>query len=195
MRLFLLVFGILFVVKLPHRVNGLSCGPCGPCEKPVCCPSGRRRGSRLPPKRWIDLVSGPCGCCNDRCPKQWGEQCGGMWGTMGQCDKGLRCKPVKCRGKPCQRDRPGKCILDKSSKAIQDGDTVDRVAVCDPKNRRDACKCDLKTTKSNDEWCFLKDVKDPEKPTKGCFDDVRWSETYGRFWSHQAIKKMEKPRG
>lgn len=35
-------------------------------------------------------MPGMCGCC-DVCAKQLGEDCGGLYGMIGTCDKGLDC--------------------------------------------------------------------------------------------------------
>ena len=30
-------------------------------------------------------------------------------------------------------------------------------------------------------WCFLENILDPQNPTKGCYEDVQWSEVDGRL--------------
>jgi len=53
-------------------------------------------------------------------------------------------------------------------------------------------------------WCFLENIRDPQNPSEGCYEDVQWSEVDGRFWSniacfeenqqpHECLSTLNKP--
>ena len=35
-------------------------------------------------------------------------------------------------------------------------------------------------------WCFVSYIRNPAHPTQNCYSDVRWSATYGSFYSSEA---------
>ncbi|XP_060718989.1 insulin-like growth factor-binding protein 2 isoform X2 [Tachysurus vachellii] len=68
-----------FLVLLVVR-NSLAFS-CVPCALLNGCPELNCLGEK---------VLGMCGCCYV-CAKQLGESCGGLYGSTGTCDQGLRC--------------------------------------------------------------------------------------------------------
>ena len=44
-------------------------------------------------------------------------------------------------------------------------------------------------------WCFVSYIRNPAHPTQNCFSDVRWSATYGSFYSNEACMKIQKVSG
>jgi hypothetical protein len=44
-------------------------------------------------------------------------------------------------------------------------------------------------------WCLMSYIKNPAHPTQNCFLDVRWSATYGSFYSNEACVKIQKVHG
>ena len=44
-------------------------------------------------------------------------------------------------------------------------------------------------------WCFVSYIRNPAHPTQNCFSDVRWSATYGSFYSNEACVKIQKVSG
>jgi hypothetical protein len=57
--------------------------------------------------------------------------------------------------------------------------------MCKCRNR----KCD--SGKGEKSWCFISYIHNPAHPTQNCYADVRWSATYGSFYSHEACQKLE----
>ncbi|CAB4054633.1 unnamed protein product [Lepeophtheirus salmonis] len=45
---------------------------------------------------------------------------------------------------------------------------------------------DVKKDNIDTVWCFLENIRDPNDPTSGCYEDTTWSPSDGRFWSAKA---------
>jgi len=58
--------------------------------------------------------------------------------------------------------------------------------MCKCRNR----KCDS-GNRGEKSWCFISYIHNPAHPTQNCYADVRWSATYGSFYSHEACQKLE----
>jgi len=67
-----------------------------------------------------------------------------------------------------------------------------RHAVCTREHSMCRCrnnKCDSKNSKEQS-WCFVSYIKNPAHPTQNCYSDIKWSATYGSFYSHEACLKL-----
>merc|ERR1712179_816836 len=58
--------------------------------------------------------------------------------------------------------------------------------MCKFRNR----KCDSRSS-GEKSWCFISYIRNPLNPTQNCYADVRWSDTHGSFYSHEACEKLE----
>ena len=185
--------------SLLQNTLALTCkDPSGPCDQPVCCHlknktiSKDERNYNIHPKgHLIELVHGACkGVCPEKCPKQLGESCGGLWNMAGSCDT----QWLRCKGST--RNDPGKCVR-KTDIGNKKAKKMKNVApVCEDVKKEKVCKCKLsksfeKTIKDLPEynkWCFLEKIESHEDPKKNCYNDVTWSSTNGQFWSYQAYQ-------
>ena len=75
---------------------------------------------------------------------------------------------------------------------------LNAVPACEDMEKKKTCKCVNTECNSNQKfdqdlprqlkWCFLDQVQSANEPKKSCYDDVKWSETNGRFWSYKAYQ-------
>ena len=115
-----LTLALAFLTTLFKNTFSLSCPrPSGPCNRPVCCnlgsndhPNRKDAYDTQPKSHTIQLVDGVCpDVCQNKCPKQLGEPCGGLWGMSGTCDPyWLTCHVST---EPWREDEPGRCIRKK----------------------------------------------------------------------------------
>ena len=193
-----------FLTTLFKNTFSLSClRPSGPCNRPVCCNLGsnhypkRKHAYGIQPKNYtIELVHGACpGVCQNECPKQHGEPCGGLWGTAGTCDQYW----LTCHGST--DNEPGRCIRKKridheKRKEMQNLGPQNFVPVCEGVKNEKVCKClDSKLTEAANKdmphhlkWCFLHKIESHDDPKNNCYEDVTWSPTNGAFWSYMAYQ-------
>lgn len=91
-------FTALIIVLLTqvHPSESILCGPCNPllCEELVDCPKG--------------ITTDPCGCC-EVCSKLVNETCGGKYGLLGRCARGLECFISPEIGQPITGHEEGVC--------------------------------------------------------------------------------------
>merc|ERR1712168_1438190 len=181
--IFICGFGINLVMPL-------SCPMGYICEQePLCCNSG-----------YFD--TDVCGYCR-ACAKAEGEKCGNDWNLDGSCAPGLHCKRCspELDGDKCQKDYsihlPGKCVKDAKK---EDKSWMRKAPKCSSCPDKKACRCALEASPERNEncisqewqrpdhkgFCFLENVQDPKNPTKNCFNDIMWSTTHSRFYSHEA---------
>ena len=73
-----------------------------------------------------------------------------------------------------------------------------RAPICT--RERTICHCRTSTCESTSSgtkekpWCFLSNLRNPNNPTQNCYMDVRWSATYGSFYSHEACVRLRNSR-
>lgn len=92
---------LLVVVQLfdgPSSVEALTCPKCEPENKARICP--QLTASDCPHGLTTDM----CGCC-DKCYKDMGDECGGIWGQGGTC-----AEVYECAMNPINEQLPGKCV-------------------------------------------------------------------------------------
>ena len=196
-----LTFILAFLTTLFKITFSLSClRPSGPCNRPVCCNVGsngypiRNRAYDSSSKSYtieLELVHGACpDVCQNKCPKQLGEPCGGIWGTEGTCDPYW----LTCHGST--DNEPGRCIRKKKIGHQKTKEMQNFVPVCEDMKDEKVCKClDSKLTEAankdmphHQKWCFLHQIESHEDPKSNCYEDVTWSKTNGRFWSYLAYQ-------
>ncbi|XP_014680369.1 PREDICTED: cysteine-rich motor neuron 1 protein-like isoform X2 [Priapulus caudatus] len=112
---------ILFFLLCLFSVTGVSCLTCKKCITEECVPSVNCTGG---------TVRDPCKCCME-CAKVEGESCGGLHGTLGECDKGLSCNREVKHGE-----------------AVSDVDSKD--GICHLEQSGSCFGCNIK----NDERCY-----------------------------------------
>jgi len=107
MRLLLLS---LIMAALLQLTTALSCVRCTEEMKHKCA---ERNAALQCEDRYSPPCSGYCGC--EACSQGLGQECGGLWGFDGQCQKHLKCQPPQDLGRymwgytgTCQKKRePG----------------------------------------------------------------------------------------
>jgi len=194
----------------PYNSGGNPACPFGPCEVPKCCDNGIaiRRGQN-PFEQNKCYHRGCYSCLSQQYLLGIHERCSLDQSVMKSlCSPGMSCM-IYCServyGKEhcwhkygtCQHDHvprlaeskyPGNVTVIPGLKKRD----AKRHALCTRENSMCRCrnnKCDSKNSKEQP-WCFVSYIHNPAHPTQNCFSDVKWSATYGSFYSHQACLKL-----
>jgi len=72
-------------------------------------------------------------------------------------------------------------------------DDAKKAPLCTRESSMCKCRSDKCESKHGEKpWCFVSYIRNPAHPTQNCFSDVRWSATYGSFYSNEACVKIQK---
>merc|ERR1711945_38422 len=195
----------------PYNSGGNPACPFGPCEVPKCCDNGIaiRRGQN-PFEQNKCYHRGCYSCLSQQYLLGIHERCSFDQSIMKSlCSPGMSCM-IYCServyGKEhcwhkygtCQHDHvprlaeskyPGNVTVIpglKKSDAKRHALCTRDHTMCKCRNR----KCDS-GNRGEKSWCFISYIHNPAHPTQNCYADVRWSATYGSFYSHEACQKLE----
>merc|ERR1712064_267523 len=202
--------GIPSTTKVHVQANQPAC-PFGPCEAPQCCDTGI--AIKMGQSPFAENKCYPRGCYS--CLSQQyllgiQERCSLDQSVMKSlCSPGMSCM-IYCSEKAygmehcwqkygtCQHDHvprlaeskyPGNVTVIpglKKSDAKRHALCTRDHTMCKCRNR----KCDS-GNRGEKSWCFISYIHNPAHPTQNCYADVRWSATYGSFYSHEACQKLE----
>eukprot|EP00093_Oithona_nana_P006727 06727.XXX_78127_79702_1 [CDS] Oithona nana genome sequencing. len=186
----------------------------GPCEVPQCCENGIAvRVSNMKFGHMQCPDRGCFSCLSQQYLLGVHERCSLDHTLMKSlCAPGLSCM-IYCskdiegiqscwnRYGTCQHDHvPGVAAQQfPGNVTIIPGLTMNdakRAPICT--RERTICHCRTSTCESTGTkekpWCFLSNLRNPNNPTQNCYMDVRWSATYGSFYSHEACIRLRNRR-
>jgi len=194
----------------PRSSDSPAC-PFGPCETPQCCDTGIAVKMGQSPFTENKCYHRGCySCLSQKYLLGIQERCSLDQSVMKSlCSPGMSCM-IYCSEKAYGMEhcwqKYGTCQLNMATKLIESkypGNVTvipglkkrdaKRYALCTREHTMCKCKgrkCDSRSS-GEKSWCFISYVRNPANPTQNCYSDVRWSDTYGSFYSHEACKKLE----
>jgi len=202
---------ILAFKKYSYSSSQRPACPFGPCEVPQCCDTGIAiKMGQSPFTKNKCYHRGCYSCLSQQYLLGIHERCSLDQSVMKSlCSPGMSCM-IYCServyGKEhcwhkygtCQHDHvprlaeskyPGNITVIpglKKSDAKRHALCTRDHTMCKCRNR----KCDS-GNRGEKSWCFISYIHNPAHPTQNCYADVRWSATYGSFYSHEACQKLE----
>jgi len=194
----------------PYSSSRNPACPFGPCEVPKCCDNGIaiKRGQN-PFEQNKCYHRGCYSCLSQQYLLGIHERCSFDQSIMKSlCAPGMSCMiycSEKLHGKESCWHKYGTCQhnhVPRLAESKYPGNVTvipglkksdaKRHAVCTREHSMCRCrnnKCDSKNSKEQS-WCFVSYIKNPAHPTQNCYSDIKWSATYGSFYSHEACLKL-----